>query len=282
MSEKPGEVALAALIESLTAREMRVAGFAAFHDFAQYAEVIKPDALGTAFIREMVRVSGRGVAPGEQLAMEGMWRHLLTQVKPARMTPVADFVWSFVRAGLAVPVPDTNGWHVPHVILTKLGRDVLTAPPSHPLLPGAVERVAADCAGLPAPLVRLLSDASDCLGHGLLHPAIALLGFAYEGTVDEVLDRLETLGYVKTKIPTKAWERLKLLRTTLPAVFAAKEKEEHERATLACDLAELIRDRRNEASHPRLAAGFSDREAVEEYLASGFRRLPDLWGIAPR
>lgn len=195
---------------------------------------------------------------------------------------LAEFMWWLVRSGLATPRPNPNGWDAPPVLLTKAGLEFIEGRAPHPLMPGAIARLETACPGLPAHVVELLTDAVECCSFGLNRAAVALLGFAYEGAIDEVLDMLETKGHVN-KLPQKAGERLKLLRSKLLAVYpdptTTTTKAARDDAELACDLAEKIRDSRNRASHPRIASGILNRDYVQEYLVSGFRRLPDLWAV---
>lgn len=278
MSVSAGERDLLELFGSLSARELRAVCLDSLRDLVPREKpVVKPVTLGPAVVRAAAHLKGRSAEQAE--AMAGKWVHCVQQLKP-ELLGVAGFLWSLVGAGLAVPGANPDGWHVPTIVLTREGWEFVNSGDLHPLQPGAVERVKTACPGIPAQVLDLLTDASACLAHGLVRPAIALLGFAYEATIDEVLDQLDTKGYLQNvKIPWGAGDRLKLLRSKLAIVLPdPAKKEERQRAELACDLAEKIRDRRNEASHPKLFTG-AVHDEVADYLTSGFRRLPDLWAI---
>lgn len=282
MSVTPGERDLLELFGSLTPRELRAVCFDSMRGLVGRTNpTISPVDLGRALVPKAAQLRP-GRTPDQVQAMAGKWVHCVQQRKP-ELLGVAGFLWSLVGARLAVPEPNTNGVHLPTVVLTGAAWDFVNSGDPHPLLPGAVARVKERCPGLPDHVVDLLSDASECLSHGLNRPAIALLGFAYEAVIVEVLKTLDTKGIVQqSKLPWQAVDRLKLLRSKVGEVFTGngrEAKEARDAAELACDLADKIRDRRNRASHPSQAYGFQDHDEIEEYLTSGFRRLPDLWAM---
>src|SRR5678815_5954672 len=47
----------------------------------------------------------------------------------------------------------------------------------------------------------------------------------------------------------------------------------------ACDFANALRRRRNDASHTAPTYGFDDREETEELIVSAGRHLPNLWHL---
>jgi hypothetical protein len=213
--------------------------------------------------------------------MTDKWLHCLQSRKP-ELLGVAGFLWWLVRAGLAVPLTTPDDWYLPSIALTDAGFQFIDSAGDHPLLPGGVKRVEDRCAGqLPIQVVDLLTDAVECLSHGLNRPAIVLLGVAYESVIEAVLESLH-LRQLTGPLPAKAWQRIAALRAAIPSVFPGNTiaaKEARGAAEWACDLADKIRDRRNQASHTKQAHGFQDPDEVEEFITSGFRRLPDLWAM---
>lgn len=160
-----------------------------------------------------------GVASSSIADMRAILTHCLSGQR-CELSRLADFMWWLVRAGLGIPRMSPDGWDVPSVVLTDAGWQFVETHSPHPLLPGTVARLEAACPGLPDHVVELLTDAVECCAYGLNRAAVALLGFAYEGAIDEVLDRLDTKGHVKKdKLPFQAGDRLKLLRSKLSAVY---------------------------------------------------------------
>lgn len=108
------------------------------------------------------------------------------------MGGVVEFLAWFVRARLAWPLGAPANAFPITLRLTRRGARFLEASEDHPLLPGFVDRVAARCPGLPGEVLSLLSDARECLDHGLMRPAIVLMGVAYEVAVENAVDALVT------------------------------------------------------------------------------------------
>lgn len=281
MTVSPGEHQLLELFSNLSARELRAVCLDSIRGLVGRASpTINPVDLGRTLVPNAAQLRP-GKTPDQVQAMAGRWVHCVQHRKPELMG-VAGFLWGLVRAGLAVPQPDTNGWHLPTVVLTGEACDFIHSSDPHPLLPGSVARVQARCGDLPGHVVDLLSDASECVSYGLNRPAIALLGFAYEAAIGEVLESLVRMGRYTGNLPSRAWERVKVVRESIPRVFTGNGREAKEAssaAELACDFADKIRNRRNQASHAPKAYGFADHDEIEEFLTSGFRCLPDLWAM---
>lgn len=280
MSVTQAEQDLLHLLSSVSERELREACIDSMrgHVGRSNPHLHVSDFIG-GLLDRLVQLQPRAVTSPVS-AMAGILTHCQQQ-RRREVGRLAEFMWWLVRAGLGIPRISPDGWDAPSVLLTDAGWEFVETRDAHPLLPGAVARLEAACPGLPAHVVELLADAVECCSFGLNRAAVALLGFAYEGTIDAVLDHLVTKGRVtKSKLPFHAGDRLDLLRKTIPAVYPdSARKEARGNAEFACDLADKIRDTRNRASHPKLASGMLNRDYVEEYIVSGFRRLPDLWAV---
>jgi len=198
------------------------------------------------------------------------------------MVGVVEFVNWFVRAGLAWPLAPANAF--PGALrITRSGLRFLALAEDHPLLPGFVERVAARCPGLPGDVVSLLSDARECLDHGLMRPAIVLMGVAYEVAVERAIDALVTRNILPPVVSEKnAAVRIREVKAAIDTVMPGstpKERDDRFAAHAAHDFADALRRRRNDASHTAPTYGFEDREEVEELLISAGRHLPNLWKV---
>lgn len=280
MSVTTGEQDLLELLRSLTPGEIRSAGIAAACELrARRAISFDPRKFGPAFLASAVQLKP-GYTTERAMAMEAVWGHCLSSVRP-EMLKISSFLWWLVRAGLAVPTPPFE--HVPAVTLIgDSAWEAIARGAPHPLAPTAVQRVLDRCKGqLPDEVVDLLTDSAECMSHGLNRAAIALLGVAYEAVVEIVLESLHA-NQLTGPLPAKAWQRIAALRAAIPQVLQgsdASAKESRGKAERACELADTIRSRRNDAAHTKQALGFEDHDEIEELLVSGFRRLPDLWAM---
>jgi hypothetical protein len=119
------------------------------------------------------------------------------------MGGIVEFLSWLTRAGLAWPLgAPVNGLPIT-LRLTRAGVRLLGLEEDHPLLPGFVERIGARCPGLPHGVLALLGDARTCLDHGLMRPAIVLLGVAYEVAVESVVDALIAWGFSRRRLQTR-------------------------------------------------------------------------------
>ena len=200
------------------------------------------------------------------------------------MGGVVEFASWLVSTGCAIPLVVMMGGGsigIPSAYwLTDRGLALADAKDeAHPLLPRFVERILERCPGLPLDVVGLLTDARACMDHGLLRPAIAVMGVAYEAAVDAVVQHLCARATLPAWLLDRgAAVRIDELRKAASKIFPAKDQRE-ERGALerACNFADHLRARRNDASHVRGRHGFDDRAEVEEILVSAGRYLPDLW-----
>ena len=195
----------------------------------------------------------------------------------APMTGVIEFMDWFARAGFAHPL-SLDSWR-----LTRYGVAFLAAAGDHPLAPGFVQRLCNRCPNLPDPVTALLVDSRTCLDHMLLRPAAALMGVAYETAVEAVIEALMTKGTLPpTALDCKAWQKIERVREVVKAwpKQTIEQTTRRSSALAACDFADRLRDRRNDASHTTPRYGFDDREEIEELLVSAGRNLPGLWSAA--
>jgi len=150
-------------------------------------------------------------------------------------------------------------------------------------VPGFVERVAARCPGLPDGVLALLVDGRTCLDHGLLRPAVVLMGVAYESAVEAFADSLVAKKLLPDQVVAmKAAARIGKVKAMIDELVPATTPMERDRrfATHAAyDFADALRRRRNDASHTAPSYGFDDREEIEELLISAGRHLPALWSV---
>lgn len=80
----------------------------------------------------------------------------------------------------------------------------------------------------------------------------------------------------------KAAERIAAIRQEIDKIMpgkGAQRSEQRYAAHAACDFADQLRRRRNDASHAAPTYGFGDREEIEEFLVSAGRHLPNLWRL---
>jgi hypothetical protein len=165
--------------------------------------------------------------------------------------------------------------------LTRAGLRFLAADEDHPLLPLFLERVLLRCAGLPDSVISLLAQASACLDHGLMQPAIVLTGVAYEAAVGEVVDVLVRRSQLGAPVQgMKAAQRINAVKAQIDNILPGatqKERDDRFATHAAYDFADQLRRRRNDASHTAPTYGFDDRQKSEEFIISAGRHLPNLW-----
>jgi hypothetical protein len=231
------------------------------------------------------------LASAKALRMDRNWAtdvFQYAQEHDSALQGVAEFVWWMVRAGLAIPFRLTyehrqDCGHLGALRLTQSGMAFLDAEDEdHPLLPEWPERVRHRCPGLSDEVIALLEDARACMDVGLLRPAVVLMGLAYETAIDDVVEHLNTLGYLRPQVDkdrTSAKVKRDKVASIIDAVLTGSFPDDVDTARDAHDFADRLRLRRNNAAHTRPRYGFEDREEVEEFLVSAARHLPGLWSL---
>jgi hypothetical protein len=162
--------------------------------------------------------------------------------------------------------------------LTTAGERFFDTTGDQPSLPGFVERVKQRCEGLPDESLVHLSDAGECLDHGLGRPAVVLTGLAYEAAENAAIEHLEMNRGLFLKKGAKAAERIAATVKLIPQLFDG-DPERVGRALAAWDFADRLRERRNHASHPKAYPDFSDLAEIHEFIVSAGRHLPGLWSV---
>lgn len=220
--------------------------------------------------RPAVQVA-RGRALGEALEY---------QLLSGEPSAFVNFLSWLERAGLAYAmgaIPNALPlWYA----LSDRGVAFFNATDDHPLLPGHARRVADRCPGLPEGVIALLTDAETCIDHGLLRPAVAVMGVAYEAAVEAVAESLTQQGFLTAALPGSAAARIELLRSNIDRRLPGTQVTDRERrftVTASYNFADELRRRRNDASHTTPRYAFDDRPEVEEFLVSAYRHLPSLW-----
>jgi hypothetical protein len=268
------------LLEGLTTEDVRAVSVEALRVWRRGAptalEFTMHGDLGRALV-PLLAQKKEGIVADPQHVKEPF----LYQQSEAWMQPIVEFASWLVRAGLAVPLVahDTrsNGY-TGRYRLTVAGARLVDGSGDHPLLPGFLERVRQRCPGLPAEVVVHLADARSCLDHGLPRPAVVLAGLAYEAAENDVIDYLSHQGKLKFKSKNpKAAERIAAVRVVLPTLLPDAEKCAS--ATLAWDFGDILRRRRNTASHPQAVPDFTDVAEIHELLVSAGHHLPALWSV---
>jgi hypothetical protein len=213
------------------------------------------------------------------------------------MSPVAEFIWWLVRAGLAVEYaynylgPPSQQYPVQAVFpvslrLTARGvRLVDSTADDDPLLPGFLDRIQQRCLGIPDGVLALLVDARECLDRCLMRPAVILMGVAYELAIEDVIGRLITKGLVaKSTLDLEAKKRLdrvlEMIKDDGKLSLVVSGADDKRRVQMAYDFADKLRLERNSAAHTRPAFDYEHREETEEFLVSAGRHLPGIWLLA--
>jgi hypothetical protein len=116
-----------------------------------------------------------------------------------------------------------------------------------------------------------------------MRPAIVLMGVAYELAVERAVETLVTRGaLLQAVLDKKAAARIADIKAVIDAIMPGstpQERDDRFAAHTAYDFADLLRRRRNDASHTAPTYGFEDRNEVEELLVSAGRHLPNLWKV---
>jgi hypothetical protein len=184
----------------------------------------------------------------------------------------------FVRAGFAWPLGGSSDKLPDTLRLTQAGHRFLKRSEDHPFLPGFVGRLVSRSPGLPDDVVSLWNDARTCLDHGLMRPAIVLLGVAYEVAIEHVVQALVARSVLgKAAQDQNAAKRIAAVRGKIDALVP--DKDDRCATHDAYAFADQLRRRRNDASHTAPTYGFEDREEVEELIVSAGRHTPNLWRL---
>lgn len=197
------------------------------------------------------------------------------------MLKVVEFWTWFTRAGLGWPLGARPNEFPINYHLTSSGKAFLSETEDHPLLPGYIDRISRRSPGIPNEVLCLLSDGQACLDRALTRPAVTLLGLAYEHAVERVVQILTEKSILqRAELELKAARRIQAVRGALGSIFhGAASIDNLNAAAQACDFADHIRRRRNDASHTQPQYGFEDRTEVEELFVSAGRHLPNLWRV---
>lgn len=197
------------------------------------------------------------------------------------LSGVADFLDWFVRAGFARALGAQPNKYPISYQLTQSGAALLANPNDHPLLPGAVERMRARCAGLPDGVIVLFNDSHACFERMLLRPAVTVLGVAYEVAIEGVVESLIARSALQAGVlDLGAASRIARVRDQIDTLQPGRDRIDERTAThQAFVFADQLRRRRNDAAHTRPRFGFEDRGEVEELIVSAGRHLPALWSL---
>lgn len=202
----------------------------------------------------------------------------LTALAEPQLEPVLEFLTWMVNCGYALPL-GSSGMYPTCFHLTYRGKALLSSTGDHPSLPGFMSRLSNRCPDLPEAALTHMQDARACLELGLNRPSVVLLGVGYEAVVDEIVDRLIQRHLLHPKVKAhRAAKRIAALRDEV--VPRAGDTETRFAARHACDFADHVRQRRNDAAHTAPRYDFTDGSEVEELLVSAGRHLPWLWALA--
>ena len=273
-----GERAFRELLEGLSEIQLRELCIEAVRTIRRSGdrnstEVLDPRTFQHALVPILMR--HRGEQPGSRPTLASLETHF----EESWAVPIVQFFAWLVRSGLAFGHQHNRFRLFPAGLAFFDSNDEV-----HPLVPGALRRLRERNPTLPDDVMDLLEDAHACFGHGLLRPAIALLGVAFETCAHAVLEGLARRAVMTSPSdPRGAAQRIVAIRSALPMRFpgnAGPMLEARAGAARACDFADELRARRNDASHPRARFPFDDRQEVEEFMVSAMRFLPGLWAVA--
>jgi hypothetical protein len=282
MSTAGDRAALKEMLKGLSDGEVRELCLEALRTWRQNhrneTQAAMHGALGLQLVQLLMRRR-----PGVLVPFSGTSPHeaLLDAVAEPGMEGISEFVSWFVRAGLAWALGALANQYPITLHLTRSGLRLLDGPKDHPLLPGFADRIAQRCPHLPDDVLSLLLDARSCLDHGLMRPAIQLMGVAYEVAIEHVVDSLLAKAKLNAAVATqKAAMRIAAIKAVIDQVLpntTIQEKEERFAVHAAYDFADQLRRRRNDAAHTSPRYDFDDREEAEEFLVSAGRHLPSVW-----
>lgn len=197
-------------------------------------------------------------------------------------TPILEFFVWLERAGLAFRYGGTTQEPVQRIRLLPAGLTFFDSKDdAHPFVPGWLERVKQRCAQISNDTFDLIVDSHECFEHGLLRASVALLGVAFESVIDDAYNAMIAAGLqLPRPNPNKAAQRLTSVRAGAAMKFPGNSNRDARRsAEQACDFADRLRQRRNDASHRKAAFAFGDRQEVEELLLLAALELPALHSL---
>lgn len=190
------------------------------------------------------------------------------------LRPLHEALWWTVQCGLLVPVTFHEAAGLCGLHVTDAGMAAINHLDDFPLAPGFVRRLVKRCSDLPDGTIAALEDAHQCHQAGLLRPAVNMIGLAYESAVEAILERFVKESWLQ-KVPFSAKDRVDAL--VKRASGLAMDDHQRRGVRFALEYVEHLRERRNDASHPKARYPLDDRGEIEELLLSAGRRLPDLW-----
>lgn len=169
----------------------------------------------------------------------------------ADLAPIDRVLWMLTARGYGLPVLRTQdrGPEIEAFRILQAGARMLRAEPASPW--SAEYLAGLKSAGVPESAVTHLSDAIACLRHGLLRPAIVMLGMAYEDVAIHVLKA--TSGYQERDSHSARVGKLRRKlesKANTDAKAAGGPPNDHTRYTLALSHAYAVGDRRNAGAHP--------------------------------
>jgi hypothetical protein len=193
--------------------------------------------------------------------------------------PIMEFFAWLERSGLVFRYGGTVQEPVQRIRLLPAGlRFFDSSDDGHPLVPGWAERLKKRCPKVTDDTFDLIVDSHECYERGLLRASLALLGVAFEGVVDDAFNAMIADGLtLPVPVPNNASQRLASVRAGASLKLAGPQNRDARRgAEHACDFADRLRQRRNDASHRKTAFAFGDRQEVEEFLIMAALELPAL------
>jgi hypothetical protein len=204
---------------------------------------------------------------------------LLMHVAEDWATPILEFFVWLERSGLAFRYGGTVGEPIQRIRLLPAGlRFFDSNDDAHPLTPGWADRLRRRCPKLTDDSFDLLVDSHECFERELLRASIALLGLVFESVTDDAYNAMIASGLaLSAPVPNNASRRLASVRAGATLKFPGNaNREARNSAEHACDFADRLRQRRNDAAHRRAAFAFGDRQEVEEFLIMAALELPAL------
>jgi hypothetical protein len=143
------------------------------------------------------------------------------------------------------------------------------------LVPVRVEQVRSPGRGTRYVHYYALEDA-EALRDKKMRPAIVLVGVAYEMAIERIAETLVTKAHLKpADLELNSAKLLVKVKAQVKNVLL--DREQQFAADAACDFADQLRRRRNDAAHTAPTYGFEDREEAEEFVVSAGRHMPHLW-----
>lgn len=271
---------LRSLIEHCTRAEIRALGIEALRQLRGIPAISMHGHLGRELVPLLAQSAGQDLEPGR---INGLAEPFIDCQAEPWLQEFSEFLWWLVRMGFAVP-HGAQPANLTSIRLTQEGQRVLAGTHEHPLLPGSIERLRSRSPNVPDETLAHLVDARSCYEHGLLRPAVVLLGLAYEQAVESVVNGLVAAKVLPdTALQMRAARRVEAVKGTLqkPKGSAPAELRAHFARVRAYDFADSLRDRRNDASHTTPLYGFDSAEEVEELFVSSVRHLPALLSAGP-